>query len=95
MILEREIQRWDCFSKALRDEDKAIFKELEIHTSLSSTYTSWRYAISMIRNSKIKLSKIVSHKFPLSKFREALDLAIDRKGLKIVLIPDEEWKIEN
>ncbi|MCL5072825.1 MAG: alcohol dehydrogenase catalytic domain-containing protein [Actinobacteria bacterium] len=70
----------------------AIFKELEIAASLSSTYTSWNYVISMLEEGKLNLLKIVSHKFPLSQFREALKLAIDKQGLKIVLIPDEEWE---
>jgi len=69
----------------------AVFKELDIYTSLSSTYTSWGYVISMLEESKIDLSNIVTHKFPLSKYREAFQLAIDKKGLKVVLIPDEEW----
>jgi len=72
----------------------AIFKELEIATSLSSTYTSWNYVISMLEEGKLDLLKIVSHKFPLSQFREALKLAIEKQGLKIVLIPDEEWENE-
>jgi hypothetical protein len=37
---------------------------------------------------------MISHKFPLSQYREALQLAIDKKGLKVVLIPDEEWENE-
>lgn len=74
--------------------NSAIFKELDIYTSLSSTYTSWGYVISMLEESKIDLLKIISHKFPLSQYREALKLAIDKKGLKVVLIPDEEWENE-
>jgi hypothetical protein len=44
----------------------------------------------MFKEGKLDLLEIVSHKFPLFKFREALKLAIDKQGLKIVLIPDEE-----
>ena len=48
----------------------------------------------MLEEGKLDLLKVVSHKFPLSRFREALKLAIDKQGLKIVLIPDEEWENE-
>ena len=73
----------------------AIFKELDIYTSLSSTYTSWNLAISMLEEKKLDLSKIISHKFPLSKYREAFELLMDKKGLKVVLIPDGEIGDEN
>ena len=48
----------------------------------------------MLEEGKLDLLKIVSHKFPLSQFRKALELAIDKKGLKVILIPDEEWQDE-
>ncbi|MHB8280869.1 MAG: hypothetical protein ACYDIA_24995 [Candidatus Humimicrobiaceae bacterium] len=38
---------------------------------------------------------MVSDIFPLSKYREGFDRAINKKGLKIVLVPDEEFKIED
>jgi len=44
----------------------------------------------MLEEGKIDLLEMVSHKFPLSQFRETLKMAIDKKGLKIILIPDEE-----
>jgi len=70
----------------------AVFKELDIYTSLSSTYTSWEIAISLLEEGKLNLKKIISHKFPLSKYREAFNLIMDRKGLKIILLPDKEFK---
>ena len=69
-----------------------IFKELDVYTSLSSTYTSWRLAISLLEEGKLNLSKVISHKFPLSKYRKAFNLIMDKKGLKVILIPDEEFK---
>jgi L-iditol 2-dehydrogenase len=71
--------------------NSAVFKELDIYTSLSSTYKSWKYVISMLEGGKLNLSKIISHRMPLSKYREAFDLIINKKGLKIILIPDEEY----
>ena len=71
--------------------NSAIFKELDIYTSLSSTYKSWKYAISMLEEGRLNLSKIVSHKMPFSKYREAFDLIINKKGLKIMLFPDEDY----
>ena len=74
--------------------NEAVFKELNIYTSLSSTYTSWELVISMLEENKINLLKIISHKFPLSRHREAFNIIMERKGLKVVLIPDEEYRKE-
>lgn len=71
--------------------NSAIFKEIVIYTSLSSTYKSWKYTISMLEEGKLNLKKIVSHKMPFSKYREAFDLIINKKGLKIILVPDEDY----
>lgn len=72
-----------------------IFKEIDVYASLSSTYTSWNMAISMLEEGKLNLSKVISHKFPLSKYREAFNLIMDKKALKVILIPDEEFEDKN
>ena len=72
--------------------DRTIFKELNMITSMSSTYSSWKYTIDILKENKLDLSKVVSDVFPLSKYREGFDMAINKKGLKIVLVPDEEFK---
>lgn len=69
----------------------AIFKELDIYTSLSSTYKSWKYTISMLGESKLNLNKIISHVMPFSKYREAFDLIINKKSLKVIMVPDEDY----
>ena len=75
--------------------DSAIYKELNIITSMSSTYSSWNYTIDMLKENRLNLNKVVSDILPLSKYREGFDRAINKKGLKIVLVPDEEFKTEN
>jgi threonine dehydrogenase-like Zn-dependent dehydrogenase len=45
----------------------------------------------MLEYGKINLKKIVSNIFPLSKYREAFNMVMNKKGLKIILIPDEEY----
>ncbi len=67
---------------------RIIMKEINICTSLSSTYNSWEYAISLLASGKINIRKIISHKFPLTKYREAFDLIMRKKALKVILVPD-------
>ena len=78
--------------------DRIVYKELNVIPSMSSSFSSWDYTIGMLSDGKLNLEKIVSHTTPMSKYREAFDLIINKKGLKIVLIPDEEYlknKIES
>lgn len=75
--------------------DSAIYKELNIITSMSSTYSSWKYIIDMLKENLIDLRKVVSDILPLSKYREGFDRAAGKKGLKIVLVPDEEYQAED
>jgi threonine dehydrogenase-like Zn-dependent dehydrogenase len=35
-------------------------------------------------------SPLVTHRLPLSRFQEALDLARERRALKVLLVPDGE-----
>ncbi len=72
--------------------DQIIYKELNIIPSMSSTFSSWNYAISMLDNGKLNLKKIVSHTIPMSQYRKAFELLMNKKGLKIILIPDKEYQ---
>ncbi|MCL5071479.1 MAG: alcohol dehydrogenase catalytic domain-containing protein [Actinobacteria bacterium] len=72
--------------------DKLIFNEINIITSMSSTYNSWKYTIELLEQRKISLEKIVSDVFPMSKYREAFDKVINKDRLKIVLVPDSEFE---
>ena len=68
--------------------DKAVYKELNLITSISSTHCSWNYTINFVKEKKINLETIVSHKFPFSDFRQAFELANNKKCMKILLFPD-------
>jgi L-iditol 2-dehydrogenase len=44
-------------------------------------------AIRLVKSKKIDVESIVSHKFPISKAKEAFALAVKRDGLKVVVEP--------
>lgn len=72
--------------------DKAIFNELNIIPSMSSTYSSWKYTLDMLKTKKLNLSKIISNILPMSRYREAFEMTMNRQGLKIVLVPDADFE---
>lgn len=67
--------------------DNAIYKEIDIITSMSSTYSSWRYTIGMMEQKQLDLRCLVSSVLPLSEYRDGFDKAMNKEGLKIVLVP--------
>ena len=60
----------------------ALYKEINISTTVNSTNTSWDYAISLVEEGKINLKKIISNVLPLSEFDKALELIKNKRLLK-------------
>lgn len=46
-------------------------------------------AIELVRQGKVDVDGIVSHRFPLSRAKEAFAMAVERQGLKVVVEPWE------
>jgi 2-desacetyl-2-hydroxyethyl bacteriochlorophyllide A dehydrogenase len=57
------------------DTRKIIVKELELSGEISHVWTSWKTAIKLVAQGKVKLRPLVSHVFPLERWEEAFDLA--------------------
>ena len=49
---------------------------------------SFPRAIAYLENGKIKVNEIVTEELPLAQFRQALELAWARKGIKTALVPN-------
>jgi len=45
-----------------------LYKEINIITSMSSTYSSWKYTIGLLKGKKLDLKKVVSYILPLSEY---------------------------
>jgi len=71
--------------------DKIIQKELNLIPSMSSTFCSWEHTINLLRENKLDLKSTISDIMPLSEYRTAFDKVEKKQGLKIILIPDEEY----
>lgn len=70
--------------------DRFLSKELEMYGSCGGPH-AWPEAIDLIRDGRVRVEPIISHRFPLTDFAEAFALA--EKGgpdvLKIMLFPPE------
>jgi L-iditol 2-dehydrogenase len=68
--------------------DGAIFKACDIIFNLSTSYTSWDRAISLISTGKVNVKSIISHVEPLSNWEGVFKDVEDKKTIKAVLIPE-------
>lgn len=51
-------------------------------------HTSWRNVLALYREGRIDMSPIVTHKLPLSRWREGFELFTAREAAKVVLMPE-------
>jgi len=62
-------------------------KNLTVQGSFSHNWPIWEKAISLVKSKKVDLSSIISHKISLEDWKEGLDLAETRTGVKVLLRP--------
>jgi L-iditol 2-dehydrogenase len=70
--------------------DLVTMKEIELFGVFSSNWRGWNRGLKLARFGKVKLQPLISHVFPLSKWRTAFDLAESKQGLKILLTPEDD-----
>lgn len=68
--------------------DAAIFKGIDMFFNISTSYTSWDRAISMIEKGKVNAEAIITHRAPLQQWEEVFDALEAQQGLKALLIPE-------
>jgi threonine dehydrogenase-like Zn-dependent dehydrogenase len=69
--------------------DIAINKGISIKGHFGYDWVSWRNSMNLVAAGKIDLKSMISHKMTLSEFKEAFDLVIKQKSIKIVLYPED------
>lgn len=63
------------------------YKEVNLTGSFDKTAEQFVRALKIIASGTVKVLPLVTHKFPFSKFREAIEVADKRKGLKVLMYP--------
>ncbi|HCA48631.1 MAG TPA: sorbitol dehydrogenase, partial [Armatimonadetes bacterium] len=67
--------------------DAAIFKGIDMFFNISTSYSSWDRAISMIEKGKVNAEAIVTHREPLENWEATFDALERQEGLKALFIP--------
>ena len=67
--------------------DRGIFKGIRFDFCFSSSWTAWERTIGLISAGLLPLEKIITHRLPLEKWKEAFHLLESRQAAKVILTP--------
>jgi L-iditol 2-dehydrogenase len=90
--LVRKMGRLSAIGLTARDRiqfpyDAAMFKSIDFFFNLSTSYSSWDRAISLIATKKIDVKPLITHKGGLDRWPEFLAALDEKKGIKGIFIP--------
>jgi len=76
------------FGKPLQaDLDQIVYKEIWMHGSFSSSWTSWKKALELIDQRRIQLAPLVSDRLSLSQWQMGFEKCRRKEGMKVLLSP--------
>lgn len=65
--------------------DSILDKGINIKGHFGYDYVSWRNCINLVQCGKIDMKSLISHRLPLSKWKEGFELARNRQAVKVIL----------
>jgi L-iditol 2-dehydrogenase len=71
------------------DFDTILFKQLRVYGTVGHSLRTWDKVMSILRQRDINIASVITHKFPLSRWREAFDLCEAKQGAKVLISYDE------
>jgi len=69
--------------------DPIIDKGVSIKGHFGYDYISWKNCIKLAEKGSLDLKSMISHKLPLSRWKEGFDLVRKQKAIKVILVPEE------
>ncbi|WP_248930236.1 zinc-dependent alcohol dehydrogenase [Paenibacillus hamazuiensis] len=69
--------------------DTVLYKQLQVVGTLAHSQKTWARVIKLLHQRKLALTETVTHRLPLSRWKEAFELCERKQGLKVFLSYDE------
>ena len=69
--------------------DPILDKAISIKGHFAYDYISWKNVIKLTEKGLLDMRSMISHRLPLSKWKEGFDLVRKREAIKIILTPEE------
>lgn len=70
--------------------DPILDKSVSIKGHFGYDYVSWKNTIKLVEKGLINMKAMISHRLPLSKWKEGFELARKQKSIKVILKPEEQ-----
>jgi len=68
--------------------DTILYKQIQLFGSLAHSMKTWDRVMQILEQKKINLEPIITHKLPLSQWKEAFKMCEEKTCGKILLFPD-------
>jgi L-iditol 2-dehydrogenase len=87
--LGRYVQLGIIGSEAFVPFDLLLYKQLRLQGSVGYSVKTWARVMQILEQGKVSLAPLITHKLPLSRWREAFDLCEKKQAVKVLLYYDE------
>jgi L-iditol 2-dehydrogenase len=69
--------------------DRIFYKQLTMRGSICYTERTWHRMMQIFAHGRVRLNDLITEKVPLSQWRTAFDLCEQRRGIKVLIYPEE------
>ena len=68
--------------------DQIFYKQLTMSGSVCYTARTWDRMMNIYKQGRVRLQDLVSAKLPISDWRQAFELCMEKKALKVLMYPE-------
>lgn len=72
----------------LFDHDYALMREINIKNGMAHSLNTWDIALRLLKNKQVDVGAMISGKFSLEDWEAAFDMAMNKRGLKVLFMPN-------
>jgi L-iditol 2-dehydrogenase len=69
--------------------DQIFYKQLKVTGSICYTAKTWDRVMKIFAQGRVRLTDMISEKLPISQWREAFDLCVTKRALKVLMYPEK------
>lgn len=70
------------------DFDLMLMKEINYRNAFATTPTSWEIALKLMEQEKVNLKPLITHKFPMAEWKDAIRTSFQKNGIKTLVYPN-------
>lgn len=70
------------------DHDFALTREINIRNGMAHSLNTWDIALRLLQFHQVDVNSLITGKFALEDWEKAFDMAINKKGLKVLFLPN-------